>query len=80
MDILVLNKIDGHEDDIKEIITTKTPDEVGLESRKNWIIELIRQRVIKEFNITMSHRGMAEVLYRLSLKLYTSNLRLGESR
>src|SRR5471030_1996564 len=50
-----------------EIITTKTPDEVGFESRKNWTIELIRQWVIKEFNITMSHRGMAEVLYRLNL-------------
>ena len=50
-----------------EIITTKTPDEVGFESRKNWTIELIRQWVIKEFDITMSHRGMAEVLYRLNL-------------
>ena len=49
------------------IITTKTPDDVGFESRKNWTIELIRQWVIKEFNITMSHRGMAEVLYRLNL-------------
>jgi len=47
---------------IVEIITTKTPNEVGFESRKNWTIELIRQWVIKEFNITMSHRGMAEVL------------------
>lgn len=52
---------------IVEIITTKTTDEVGFESRKNWTIELIRQWVIKEFNITMSHRGMAEVLYRLNL-------------
>lgn len=50
-----------------KIITTKTPDEVGFESRKNWTIELIRQWVIKEFNITMCHRGMAEVLYRLNL-------------
>jgi len=50
-----------------KMITTKTPDEVGFESRKNWTIELIRQWVIKEFNITMSHRGMAEVLYRLNL-------------
>lgn len=50
-----------------DIITTKTPDEVGFESRKNWTIELIRQWVIKELNITMSHRGMAEVLYRLNL-------------
>ena len=54
-----------------KVITNKTPDEVGFEGRKNWTIELIRQWVIKEFNITMSHRGMAEVLYRLNLS-YTS--------
>ncbi len=52
---------------IVKTITTQTPDEVGFENRKNWTIELIRQWVIKEFNITMSHRGMAEVLYRLNL-------------
>lgn len=52
---------------ILETVTTKTPDEVGFENRKNWTIELIRQWVINEFNITMSHRGMAEVLYRLNL-------------
>ncbi|MPM89328.1 IS630 family transposase ISBs2 [bioreactor metagenome] len=50
-----------------EVVTTKTPDEVGFENRKNWTIELIRQWVIKEFNITICHRGMAEVLYRLNL-------------
>lgn len=52
---------------ILETVITKTPDEVGFKSRKNWTIELIRQWVIQEFNITMSHRGMAEVLYRLNL-------------
>lgn len=50
-----------------ETITNNTPDEVGFISRKNWTIELIRQWVIKTFNITYSHRGMAEVLYRLNL-------------
>ncbi|WP_051623618.1 winged helix-turn-helix domain-containing protein [Clostridium hydrogeniformans] len=52
---------------ILETVITKTHDEVGFKSRKNWTIELIRQWVIQEFNITMSHRGMAEVLYRLNL-------------
>ena len=31
-----------------EIITTKTTDKVGFESRKNWTIELIRQWVINK--------------------------------
>lgn len=52
---------------IVDVVTNKTPDQVGFECKKNWTIELIRQWVIKEFNITMSHRGMAEVLYRLNL-------------
>lgn len=52
---------------IVDVITSKTPDEVGFECRKNWTIELIRQRVIKEFKVTMCHRGMAAVLYRLNL-------------
>jgi transposase len=52
---------------IVETVTNKTPDEVGFESRKNWTIEIIRQWVIKTFDITMSHRGMHEVLHRLNL-------------
>lgn len=52
---------------IVDVVTNKTPDQVGVECRKNWPIELIRQWVIREFNITMCHRGMAEVLYRLNL-------------
>lgn len=50
-----------------EVITTKTPEDVGFESKRNWTIELIRKWVIKEFNITMSHRGIAYVLERLNL-------------
>lgn len=52
---------------IVDVITNKTPAQVGFECRKNWTIELIRQLVIKEFNVIMCHRGMAEVLYRLNL-------------
>lgn len=50
-----------------EVITTKTPEDVGFESKRNWTIELIRQWVIREFNIEMSHRGIAYVLERLNL-------------
>lgn len=52
---------------IVDVVTNKTPDQAGFECRKNWTIELIRQWVIKAFNVTMCHRGMAEVLYRLNL-------------
>lgn len=52
---------------IVDVVINNTPDQVGFECKKNWTIELIRQWVIKELNVTMSHRGMAEVLYRLNL-------------
>ena len=58
---------DEQEKALVEIITNNTPDEVGFIARKNWTIELIRQWVIKTFNVTFSHRGMADVLYRLNL-------------
>jgi transposase len=50
-----------------EIITNNTPDEVGFEGRKNWTIEIIRQWVINEFNVELSHSGMAVILHRLNL-------------
>ena len=58
---------DEQEKALVETITNNTPDEVGFISRKNWTIELIRQWVIRAFNVTFSHRGMADVLYRLNL-------------
>lgn len=61
-------KINAEQEEIiVETITTKTPEDFGFESKKNWTIELVRQWVIKEFNITMSHRGIAYVLHRLNL-------------
>ena len=58
---------DEQEKELIETITNNTPDEVGFISRKNWTIELIRQWVINTFNVKFSHRGMADVLYRLNL-------------
>ena len=49
------------------VVTNNTLDQVGFECKQNRTIEVIRQWVIREFNITMSHRGMADVLYRLNL-------------
>lgn len=51
-----------------EMVTQKTSDEVDFECRKNWTIEIIRQWVIKTFNVVMSHSGMVEVLHRLDLR------------
>lgn len=55
------------ENELITTITNNTPDEVGFSGKKNWTIELIRQWVILSFNVTFSHRGMADVLYRLNL-------------
>ena len=51
------------EEKIVEIVTTKTPDQVGFEVEKNWTIEFIRQWVINEFNVTICHSA----LHRLNL-------------
>jgi putative transposase len=55
------------ENQLVEIITTKTPDEVGFFPRKNWDSNIIRQFVLKNFNTEYTQRGMLEVLYRLNL-------------
>ena len=55
------------ENQLVEIITTKTPDEVGFFPRKNWDSNIIRQLVLKDFSIKYTQRGMLEVLYRLRL-------------
>lgn len=55
------------EEELVEVVTTKTPDEVGFAPRKNWTIDIIRQLVVDIFDVEYSHRGMAEVLYRLNL-------------
>lgn len=52
---------------LAEIITTKTPDEVGFPNRKNWYINIVKQWVENTWGVKYSHRGMAEVLYRLGL-------------
>ena len=52
---------------IFETIINNTPDNVGFESRKNWTIEIVRQWIIKEFNVKMCHKGIAIVLHRLNL-------------
>lgn len=53
--------------ELAEVITTKTPDEVGFQNRKNWYINIVQQWVKNTWRVEYSHRGMAEVLYRLEL-------------
>lgn len=55
------------EKELEMVITTKTPDEVGFPNRKNWYINIVQEWVKNTWGIKYSHRGMAEVLYRLEL-------------
>ncbi len=55
------------EKELARVITTKTPDEVGFPNRKNWYINIVQQWIENTWGIKYSHRGMAEVLYRLGL-------------
>lgn len=60
-----LNK--EQEEIILNLVTNNTPDEVGFENRKNWTIELVRQWIITNFNITIQHSSMAVILHRMNL-------------
>jgi Transposase and inactivated derivatives len=50
-----------------EIITTKTPDQVGFGNRRNWNANIARKWVSDNFHIEYSNRGMLQVLHRLNL-------------
>lgn len=50
-----------------ELISTKTPDEVGFGYRKNWNSNIVKKWVKDNFNIEYSKRGMLQVLHRLNL-------------
>lgn len=50
-----------------ETVSTKTPDEVGFPSRKNWNALLIMEWVSKNFGVHYSHSGMLYVLHRLNM-------------
>ncbi len=55
------------EKELELVITTKTPDEVGFPNRKNWYINIVQEWVKNTWGVQYSHRGMAEVLYRMEL-------------
>lgn len=52
---------------IIETVSTKTPDEVGFQPRKNWNALLIMEWVSKNFGVQYSHSGMLYVLHRLNM-------------
>lgn len=60
-----LNK--EQEAELVSIITSRTPDEFGFTARKNWDTTIIRQLVLKLFEVSFCQRGMLEVLYRNGL-------------
>lgn len=52
---------------LAEVITTKTPDQVGFPNRKNWYINIVQQWIKDNFNVEYSHSGTAEMLHRIKL-------------
>lgn len=50
-----------------EAVTTKTPDEVGFENRKNWDCKLIAQWIQNTYGVKYKQRSILDVLYRLNL-------------
>ena len=64
---------------LKDVITTKTPDEVGFPPRKNWTIAIVQQWVANNFGLVYSHSGMAKVMYRLNLSYTTPTYTLAKA-
>jgi len=59
--------IDEQEQKLFEVITTYTPDQVGIPNRKNWDSNIACQWVKANFGIEYTPRGMLDVLHRLGL-------------
>lgn len=54
------------EEVLYEVITTKTPDELGFGYRKNWNANIARKWVSDNFQVEYSNRGLLQVLHRLN--------------
>mgnify|MGYP003938920725 FL=1 len=75
LDELVMGKSTGapkyltpeQEQQLYEVITTKTPDQVGIPNRKNWDSHIACEWVKMNFGIQYTARGMLDVLHRLNL-------------
>ena len=55
------------EQELKEIIASKTPEEAGIGIFANWTAPLACQLVEKKYQVKFSERGMRELFYRIGL-------------
>ena len=55
------------EQHLYEVISTKTPDEVGFKYRKNWTSSLVVRWVEENFEVEYSINGMLDLLHRIKL-------------
>jgi len=75
LDGLIMGKSTGkpkfltaqQEKNLLEIVTTKTPDEVGFKNRKNWDCKIIAQWILNTYGIQYQQRSILDVLHRLNL-------------
>ena len=58
---------DEQEAKLVEVISTKTPDEVGYPNKKNWTVIIIKHWVLDNFGVEYSYTGMVDVIHRLKL-------------
>ena len=58
---------DKQEIELVKVITTKRPDEMGFQNRKNWDTNIACKWVSDTYNVEDTSRGMLDVLYRLDL-------------
>lgn len=58
---------DEQEQQLYEVISTKTPDEVGFPYRKNWTSSIAVHWVKQNFGIEYSISGMCDLMHRLKL-------------
>jgi len=58
---------DAQEQKLYDVISTKTPDEVGFAYRKNWTSSLAVQWVKVNFKVEYSINGMLDLLHRIKL-------------
>jgi len=50
---------------VAEVVTVKTPEDVGFPTEMNWTAPLLRDYIQKTFEVTYSERGVLGLLYRL---------------
>lgn len=57
----------AQEEELREIVAFKTPEEVGFPARANWTLSLTSQLIARKWGFTYSLKGTANILHRLGL-------------